>query len=114
VVRAAGRACGDYCGGRPQALKRRNQQQKAAVIASGFCVLGPDIGCELTFQVRDLIFQQEFFLLEALQLQLVLSGFFSQSGYDIVEIAVFEVKIVDTLLKRIDNSLHGQAPPFGR
>jgi hypothetical protein len=76
--------------------------------------LRPDVGRQLAFQVRDLIFQQQFFLLEALQLQLVLSGFFSKSGYDIIEIAVFEVQLVNPLLKRIDISLHGQAPPFGR
>jgi len=81
----ARRACGDYRGGRPQALTRRNPQQKAAAIASGFCALRPDVGRQLAFQVRDLIFQQEFFLFEALQLQLVLSGFFCESGYDIIE-----------------------------
>jgi len=77
-------------------------------------VLRPDVGRQLTFQMRDLIFQQEFFLLKALQLQLVLSGFFSESGDDIVEIAVFEVQLGDPLFKSIDISLHGQAPPFGR
>ena len=64
----------------------------------------------MPFQLQNLVFEQQFFLLEALQLQLVLTRFFGQSGNNVIEIAVFEVQFGDPLLKRFDISLHGQPP----
>ena len=61
--------------------------------------------------MRDLVFDEEFLLLQALQLQLILAGFFRQFGYDVVEIAVFEMQFINSFFERLGISLHGQTPP---
>src|SRR4026208_2241271 len=57
---------------------------------------------ELALEYGYLVFQEEFAFLEALQLDLVLRGALRQAGYDIVEIAVLYVQLVDSLLESFD------------
>jgi hypothetical protein len=60
------------------------------------------------------VLQEELAFLEALQLQLVLGGALRQTGDDIIEISVFYLQLVDSLLQRFDfgGMYHGRHPPY--
>jgi hypothetical protein len=64
--------------------------------------------------VSDLVFQMKLALLEALQLQLILDGALREAGYDVIEVSVLEVQLVDTLPEHfaVGGMHHGMVPPY--
>jgi hypothetical protein len=68
----------------------------------------------LTFEVGDLVLEVQLAFLEALQLQLVLDGALREAGYDVIEVSVLEVQLIDTLPEHftVGGMHHGEVPPY--
>src|SRR5690349_18872915 len=64
--------------------------------------------------MRDLVLEVELAFLEALQLQLILDGALREAGYDVIEVPVLEVQLVDTLPEHftVGGMYHGEVPPY--
>jgi hypothetical protein len=75
---------------------------------------GRDIRRQLTFELSDLVLEVKLALLEALQLQLILDGILREAGYDVIEVSVLEVQLVDTLPEHfaVGRMHHGMGPPY--
>jgi hypothetical protein len=52
--------------------------------------------------------------LEALQLKLVLDGALREAGYDVIEVSVLEVQLIDALPEHftVNGMHHWQVPPY--
>ena len=82
----------------------------AAVVAAYFAagsrpaldILGDDIGQQPAFDLRDLILQHEFALLQPLHLQLVEGLRLDQPCDDVVEVAVLGLEVGQLVLQRLD------------
>jgi hypothetical protein len=56
---------------------------------------------QLTFELGDLILEVQLAFLEALQLKLVLDSALGEAGYDVIEVSVLQVQLIDTLAEHL-------------
>jgi hypothetical protein len=78
-------------------------------------LLRPNIGCELALEQCNLVFKVKLALLETLQLELVLDSALREAGNYVIEVAVLEMQLIDTLPEHFTVGgmyYHGRLPPY--
>jgi hypothetical protein len=86
----------------PHGAEIKNQGGRPGFRFAKHAWLSRDVRLELAFEQCDLVFQQEFAFLEALQLQLVLRGALRKAGNDVIKVSVLGVQLMDLGPETID------------
>src|SRR5687767_6598534 len=62
----------------------------------------------------DLVLEVQLAFLEALQLELILDGALREAGYDVIEVSVLEVQLVEAVPEHftVGGMYHGKVPAY--